>query len=123
MRMDERLAKAIGEFSSLLKEDSRVCHLDGLEKALYEDKEVIFAAHRKEAALSAYNDALKVKGEDDPATLLLQRNLLEAKEALDAIPLVAAYNAAYTEVAALYRQVDDILFYPYCGLRIFKRHC
>lgn len=123
MRMDERLAKAIGEFSSLLKEDSRVRRLDGLEKALYEDKEVIFAVHRKEAVLSAYNDALKVKGEDDPATLLLQRNLLKAKEALDAIPLVAAYNAAYTEVAALYRQVDDILFYPYCGLRIFKRHC
>jgi len=119
--MNERLAIAIEELSTLIKNDARIKELEELEKAILEDEEVVSYINKKESALLAYNDALKVKDIHDPFVLTLQSNLFEAKKALDALPLVKKYNDIYKEVASLYRQVDDCLFYPYCGLRIFAR--
>lgn len=93
-----------------LKADSRVIHLEKLEKKMNENEEVMLLAYKKDVAASEYSDTLNHFSDDSEEVKKARQKLHEAKTDLDMHPLVKEYLAAYKEVRELYDEINEVLF-------------
>ena len=109
--MEERLLATLEEFGLLLKEDARVTRLKSIEERLIMDEEVQSLSRAKDEAEALYSEAVSLG--DETLQAKRQKELYEAKLALDSHPLSQEYTEAFVAVRDLYREIDDILFGPY----------
>lgn len=108
--MNDNVWKQVQELRDGLKSDPRILRLDELEKKVNDNQEIkrLFSTLKeKEDAFVHANHANKEE------MAKANRELHEAKLALDSLPLAKEYNVAYVEVRDLYMAIDDILFGDY----------
>ena len=98
------------ELKEAIAADPRVKALEGLEKKLSQDEEVLSLSKAKDEAERKYNEVLRVFAAESSKAKEAQKALFAAKLALDEHPLVKEYNAAFVAVKDLYLMMDDILF-------------
>ena len=108
--MQDNIYFLASELKDLLNNDPRIIRLNELEKKLENSEEVMALSYQKDAATSAYSDALNHYQEGSEELKKYQREMYHKKEALDNHPLVREYLQAYSEVRDLYFQINDILF-------------
>ncbi|MCI2055478.1 MAG: YlbF family regulator [Bacilli bacterium] len=117
--MEKELVSSIEELSLAMKNDVRVLELEKREKEALDDEEVMALVKRKDAMESNYSLILSYKKEDSEEAKKAQKELYEAKLALDEHPLVKRYNESFSLVRDLYMNIDDIIFSPYRRKSLF----
>lgn len=111
--MNARTLKDLQDLASCMKEDPRVLSLDEAEKRLKED-EVAAVLHQK--LLKAQEHYVLTRfdyGEDADETKKAQKDLYQAKLALDESSVAKEYSQCFSELNFLYRTIDDLLFHPF----------
>ena len=115
MKMNEKVYNLTIELKKEMDNDPRFLLLDELEQKINISDEVALLAYKKDRASDKYNDLLKIYKEDDEIVIRARKNLIKAKDELDAHPLVKSYLKAYNEVRLLLYEVNNILFKDYKG--------
>ena len=108
--MMEDIYSLAASLKDLLDQDERVLRLNELEEKLENNEEVMVLSQQKEAAISAYSDALNYFAKDAKEMQKFQHEMYLKKEALDNHPLVREYLLAYSKVRDLYMEINEILF-------------
>lgn len=108
--MNDNVWKQVQELRDALKSDPRILRLDELEKKVNDNQEIksLFSSLKEKENVFVHANRTN---KDEMAKA--NRELYEAKLALDSLPLAKEYNAAYIEVRDLYMTIDDILFGDY----------
>ena len=108
--MKRELLEKLAEYRSILENDPRIKTLEKREDELQGCQEVASLSAKLKKAEDAYEEARSHYGEKNELTKKAQKDLFEAKLALDSHPIVKSYNEAYIAVKDLYLYIDDILF-------------
>lgn len=108
--MNDNVWKQVQELKDGLKSDPRILRLYELEKKVNDNQEIksLFSSLKEKENAFAHANHF-----DKEEMAKANRQLHEAKLALDSLPLAKKYNAAYIEVRDLYMVIDDILFGEY----------
>lgn len=108
--MNKELLDCLFLLKEAIEKDSRILHLNELDKKINENDEIMKLAYKKDMALLSYEDSLKHFKEDSKEVKDAQKALYEAKLSLDKHPLVIEYNNAYKQVRELYNKINETLF-------------
>ena len=111
--MEELTLNKAYELHDEIMKDPRYLHLLKVEKEMEEDEEVCALSYRKDMANDKYNDMLKLFPLESNEVKKAQKELYEAKKALDSHPKVVAYLKAYQVVRELFDQINQIIFEGY----------
>ena len=111
--MEKALNDGCLSLKKALDEDPRFIRLKEAEMVALKDEGVIRLIARKEACLERYSSLLSVKNRDDEEVKAAEKELAEAKLALDSHPLVKEYNDCYIAVKDLTMEINDIIFGPF----------
>ena len=111
--MNDVVLEKIYALKEALNNDPRVVDLLKKEKAMEESEEVMVLSYRYSRAQDDYSDALKHYKEDSDEIKIYQRKLFEAKQILDAHPLVREYLKAYQEVRLMYEKIESVIILPF----------
>lgn len=111
--MNENILKKV----SLLKEEIEKCpevvELEKLNKLLNENEEVMKLCYKKDVCITNYEDALNYFGENSNEAIKAQKDLYQAKLALDKNELVQKYNEQYKKVRKIYAKINEEIFNPF----------
>ena len=111
--MNERCLRLLNDLSLALEEDPRLLAVKKDEEAMLSSP---VSAPLHEVLMKKRELYLRTRlemGEKAAETEQAQRELAQAKEALDLTEEGKAYRHSYAAVASLYRDLDAILFKPY----------
>ena len=108
--MEEKTLQKAYELKELLNNDERYLLLLEKERDMENDEEVCLLSYKKDLANNNYNDVLRHFTSDSKEAKKAQKELFEAKKALDSHPKVIAYLKAYSEVRILLEEINNILF-------------
>lgn len=105
------------ELKALLDNDSRILLLNELEKEMEEDEEIMALSYNKDLKETYLNDALKHFGKDSIEVRKANVEYFRAASKLNENEKVKKYLQAYNEVESLYKEINEILFNDFKGIR------
>lgn len=111
--------RKIAAFHDALLLDPRYVALKASEEAMMKDESAQRLSQEKDRLNEIYNENCRLFGEDNEKTKESYHALYETKCALEALPSVAAYQAAYSDLHFVILEIDDILIGPFRS----KRRC
>lgn len=94
-----------------LANDSRIIHLNELEKKMNNDDSVMALAYQKDIASSRYGDMLTIFSNEEVDEVKNARDkLIKAKSLLYMHPLVKEYLDAFQAVRSIYQNINKNIF-------------
>ena len=114
--MEELTANLLNELREALASDQRVLALSEAEQALSSDEEARNKKLLADQAEEAYENAMKLHGQDSPEAKEALHELYLAKKALDELPVSLQYNKCFQEVRRLYDEIDGRVLGPFRSL-------
>ena len=96
-----------------IESSPEVVELERLNKLLNEDEEVMKLCYKKDVAATKFEDAIRYFGENSDEALDAQKELHQAKLAMDNNELVKAYNEQYKKVRKIYDKINEEIFNPF----------
>jgi len=94
-----------------LANDSRIIHLNELEKKMNNDDSVMALAYQKDIASSRYGDMLTIYSNEEVDEVKNARDeLIKAKSLLYMHPLVKEYLDAFQAVRSIYQNINKNIF-------------
>lgn len=114
---------ALRQLKQAIASDPRMVALSKAEMALESDLEARRLAEEKEKKTRSYEEARFTYGEESEQAKEAWHSLYLIKKELDELPVSESYRKAYAKMAALYREMDSLLFDPFrdetsCGGKI-----
>ena len=111
--MNEKLAEKVAKLKVEIDSSPEVVELERLNKLLNENEEVMRLSYRKDVCVSKYEDSVKLFGENSLEARNAQKDLHQAKLALDKNELVKKYNEQFKKVRKLYDKINEEIFNPF----------
>ncbi len=108
--MEKNLYDTLLDFKKCLEKDKRIVKLNEAEKAINDSFEVSLLIKAKDEKAKTFGYVLSRFPENSKEVKKAQKDLYEAKLALDSHPLVNAYRDAYKDVNDLYMYINKSLF-------------
>lgn len=105
------------ELKALLDNDSRILLLNELEKDMEEDEEIMALSYNKDLKETYLNDALKHFGKDSIEVRKANVEYFRAASKLNENEKVKKYLKEYNEVESLFKEINEILFNDFKGIR------
>ncbi len=94
-----------------LANDSRIIHLNELEKKMNNDDSVMALAYQKDIASSRYGDMFTIYSNEEVDEVKNARDeLIKAKSLLYMHPLVREYLEAFQKVRTIYQDINKNIF-------------
>ena len=94
-----------------LANDSRIIHLNDVEKKMNNDDSVMALAYQKDIASSRYGDMLTIYSNEEVDEVKNARDeLIKAKSLLYMHPLVKEYLDAFQAVRSIYQNINKNIF-------------
>ena len=109
------------ELKALLENDSRIILLNELEKDMEKDEEVMALSYNKDLKESYLDDAIKHFGKNSIEVRKANVEYFRAATKLNENEKVKKYLKIYSEVESLYKEINDILFNDFKGIRCHAR--
>ncbi len=111
--MNEKLFEKVSKLKEEIANSSEVKELNRLNSLLENDEEVMKLCYKKDCAVTKFEDALKHFGENSDEALAAQKELHQAKLALDSNKLVQKYNEQFKIVRKIYDKINEEIFNPF----------
>ena len=111
--MNEKLAEKVVKLKQEINSLPEVIELERLNKLLNENEDVMRLAYRKDACVTKYEDAVRIFGDKSGEARAAQKDLYQAKLALDENELVKKYNEQFKIVRKLYDNINEEIFNPF----------
>ena len=108
--MNSVLYEKVQNLKNIIENDENVLKVKELDKKLNSSDEVMRLAYKKDVALSEYETALNHFKTDSGEVKKAQKELYQAKLALDSHPLVKEYNQYFAKVRLMYKRINDEIF-------------
>lgn len=105
----------IDKFKEELRESDLYQEYLKVDKALYDDKEVVALAIEKEALESKLEDAYNIKADEEVITNLLTQ-LSTVQRQMSVLPLVKKYMELRTRIKEILKVLEDGILLPTKGL-------
>lgn len=94
-----------------LANDSRIIHLNDVEKKMNNDDSIMALAYQKDIASSRYGDMLTIfSNEEVDEVKNAREELIKAKSLLYMHPLVKEYLDAFQAVRSIYQNINKNIF-------------
>lgn len=111
--MNSPLLEKITKLKDEIDNSPEVKELNRLNELLENNNEVMRLCYKKDIAVTNYEDALKHFGDNSPEVKNAQKELYQAKLALDSNDLVKQYNEQYKIVKKIYDKINEEIFNPF----------
>ena len=111
--MNQSLLEKVTALKQEINNSPEVQELNRLNSLLENDEEVMKLCYRKDCAVTNYEDALKHFGENSDEAIKAQKELHQAKLALDSNELVKKYNEQFKIVRKIYDKINEEIFNPF----------
>ena len=111
--MNSSLLEKITKLKEEIDNSPEVKELNRLNELLENNDEVMRLCYKKDIAVANYEDALKHFGDNSPEAKNAQKELHQAKLALDSNDLVKQYNEQYKIVKKIYDKINEEIFNPF----------
>jgi len=110
--MNQILFEKVNQLKAEIANSPEVKELNRLNSLLENDEEVMKLCYKKDCAVTKYEDALKHFGENSDEAISAQKELHQAKLALDSNDLVKQYNEQFKIVRKIYDKINEEIFNP-----------
>ena len=108
--MNEKLLEKVSELKAEIEKLPEVIELERLSKLLDENEEVMRLCYKKDVLATKYEDSIRYFGENSDQAKAAQKELHQAKLALDKNELVKQYNEQYKKVRKIYDKINEEIF-------------
>lgn len=111
--MDQKLLSELEVLKREINDSEEVKKLQVLNDELNKNEEVMKLAYQKDVKSTKYDDAIRHFGENSKEAEQAQKELYQAKLALDSHELVKRYNEQFKIVRKMYDKINEELFHPF----------
>ena len=111
--MNQILYEKAQKLKEEIDSSPEVIELERLNKLLNQNDEVMKLCYQKDVCATKYEDAIRYFGQNSEEARKAQKDLYQAKLALDNNELVKAYNKQYKKVRKIYDKINEQIFNPF----------